>query len=154
MPADLWERLRWRIVEGERKGIESDLALAMQSKKPLEIINVDLLAGMATVGDLFGKGEMQLPFVLQSAETMKAAVKVLEPHMERVEGQTRGKLVLLLRNRDDVDVATVSKRTLKQVLQDLEVLQVARTERVKKVVKKPVKKDTGPKISIESGSGN
>ncbi len=104
VPSDLWERLRWRIVEGERKGIEDDLALAMQSKQPLAIINVDLLAGMATVGDLFGRGEMQLPFVLQSAETMKAAVKVLEPHMERLEGQTRGKLVLATVRGDVHDI--------------------------------------------------
>ncbi|MBM3991164.1 MAG: methionine synthase [Planctomycetes bacterium] len=104
VPADVWERLRWRIVEGERKGLEDDLALALQSKPPLEIINVDLLAGMATVGELFGKGEMQLPFVLQSAETMKAAVKVLEPHMERLEGQTRGKLVLATVRGDVHDI--------------------------------------------------
>ena len=104
LPADLWERLRWRIVEGERKGLEDDLALAMESKKPLEIINVDLLAGMATVGDLFGRGEMQLPFVLQSAETMKAAVRFLEPHMERLEGSTRGKLVLATVRGDVHDI--------------------------------------------------
>jgi 5-methyltetrahydrofolate--homocysteine methyltransferase len=104
VPADLWERLRWRIVEGERKGLEDDLALALASKKALEVINVDLLAGMATVGELFGRGEMQLPFVLQSAETMKAAVRYLEPHMERVEGQTRGKLVLATVRGDVHDI--------------------------------------------------
>jgi 5-methyltetrahydrofolate--homocysteine methyltransferase len=104
VPQDLWERLRWRIVEGERKGLDDDLALAMAAKKPLEIINVDLLAGMATVGDLFGRGEMQLPFVLQSAETMKAAVRFLEPHMQRLEGQTRGKLVLATVRGDVHDI--------------------------------------------------
>jgi 5-methyltetrahydrofolate--homocysteine methyltransferase len=104
MPPDLWERLRWRIVEGERKGLDEDLASAITLKKPLEIINVDLLAGMATVGDLFGRGEMQLPFVLQSAETMKAAVRFLEPHMERIDGQTRGKMVLATVRGDVHDI--------------------------------------------------
>ncbi|MCK6448769.1 MAG: methionine synthase [Planctomycetes bacterium] len=104
LPDDVFERLRWRIVEGERKGLEDDLALALQTKKPLEVINVDLLAGMATVGDLFGRGEMQLPFVLQSAETMKAAVRYLEPLMEKVDGQTRGKLVLATVRGDVHDI--------------------------------------------------
>ncbi|MCE9596291.1 MAG: methionine synthase [Planctomycetes bacterium] len=104
LPEDLWERLRWRIVEGERKGLEDDLALALKTKKPLDVINVDLLAGMATVGDLFGRGEMQLPFVLQSAETMKAAVRYLEPLMERNAGETRGKLVLATVRGDVHDI--------------------------------------------------
>ncbi len=104
VPTDIWERLRWRIVEGERKGLEADLDAALAHKKPLEIINVDLLAGMATVGDLFGRGEMQLPFVLQSAETMKAAVRHLEPLMERLEGSSRGKLVLATVRGDVHDI--------------------------------------------------
>ncbi|MEO6711005.1 MAG: vitamin B12 dependent-methionine synthase activation domain-containing protein, partial [Planctomycetota bacterium] len=104
IPADIWERLRWRIVEGERKGLEADLDAALAHKLPLAIINVDLLAGMATVGDLFGRGEMQLPFVLQSAETMKAAVRHLEPLMERVEGSSRGKLVLATVRGDVHDI--------------------------------------------------
>ena len=104
VPSDVWERLKWRIVEGEKEGLEDDLAAAMQAKKPLEIINVDLLAGMAVVGDLFGRGEMQLPFVLQSAETMKAAVRFLEPHMEKVEGETRGKIVLATVRGDVHDI--------------------------------------------------
>ena len=104
VPQDLWQRLQWRIVEGERKGLEEDLTLALKEKQALEVINVDLLAGMATVGDLFGRGEMQLPFVLQSAETMKAAVRHLEPFMERVEGQTRGKLVLATVRGDVHDI--------------------------------------------------
>ncbi len=104
VPEDLWQRLRWRIVEGERKGLEADLDLALAHKKPLEVINVDLLAGMATVGDLFGRGEMQLPFVLQSAETMKAAVRHLEPLMERVDGSSRGKLVLATVRGDVHDI--------------------------------------------------
>ncbi|MFN0006436.1 MAG: methionine synthase [Planctomycetota bacterium] len=104
VPEDVFERLKWRIVEGEKPGLEADLALALQSKKPLEIVNIDLLAGMAVVGDLFGRGEMQLPFVLQSAETMKAAVAFLEPHMERVQGESRGKIVLATVRGDVHDI--------------------------------------------------
>ncbi|MCZ6597557.1 MAG: methionine synthase [Planctomycetota bacterium] len=104
IPDDLFERLKWRIIEGERPGLEEDLDLAMASKKPLEIVNTDLLNGMAVVGDLFGRGEMQLPFVLQAAETMKAAVSHLEPHMERVEGQSRGKLILVTVRGDVHDI--------------------------------------------------
>src|SRR5216684_697002 len=93
-PEKLEERLPQRIVDGDRLDLEADLALAMQSYKPLDIINDILLGGMKTVGDLFGAGKMQLPFVLQSAETMKAAVGYLEPFMERVEGQEKGTVVL------------------------------------------------------------
>src|SRR5260370_31665129 len=88
------ERLKQRIVDGDRQGLEQDLALAMEKHKPLDIINTFLLDGMKVVGELFGAGKMQLPFVLQSAETMKAAVGYLEPHMERVEGQQKGTIVL------------------------------------------------------------
>src|SRR5208337_1920083 len=93
-PEKLEDRLAQRIVDGDRLDLEADLDLAMQGWKPLDIINNTLLAGMKTVGELFGAGKMQLPFVLQSAETMKAAVKYLEPHMERVEGQEKGTVVL------------------------------------------------------------
>jgi 5-methyltetrahydrofolate--homocysteine methyltransferase len=89
------ERLKDRIVDGDRKGLEEELADAMaKGLKPLDIINDILLDGMKVVGDLFGAGKMQLPFVLQSAETMKAAVAYLEPFMERVEGQEKGVIVL------------------------------------------------------------
>ncbi len=104
IPSDVFERLKWRIVEGEKPGLREDLDLALQTKEALEIINVDLLAGMAVVGDLFGRGEMQLPFVLQSAETMKAAVAHLEPHMERVAGESRGKIVLATVRGDVHDI--------------------------------------------------
>jgi 5-methyltetrahydrofolate--homocysteine methyltransferase len=104
VPSDVFERLKWRIVEGEKPGLQDDLRLAMESKKALDIINVDLLAGMAVVGDLFGRGEMQLPFVLQSAETMKAAVAFLEPHMDRVKGESRGKIVLATVRGDVHDI--------------------------------------------------
>jgi 5-methyltetrahydrofolate--homocysteine methyltransferase len=88
-------RLKDRIVDGDRKGLEDELADAMaKGLTPLAIINDVLLDGMKVVGDLFGAGKMQLPFVLQSAETMKTAVAYLEPFMERVEGQEKGVIVL------------------------------------------------------------
>ena len=89
-PAEVEERLKQRIIDGDRQGLETDLDEALAKHPPLDIINVHLLAGMKVVGELFGSGQMQLPFVLQSAETMKAAVAHLEPHMERVEGQPQG----------------------------------------------------------------
>ncbi|WP_088240475.1 methionine synthase [Calothrix rhizosoleniae] len=79
------ERLKEHIIDGERIGLEDALAEAMEKYPPLDIVNVYLLDGMKVVGELFGSGQMQLPFVLQSAETMKAAVAFLEPHMEKSE---------------------------------------------------------------------
>jgi len=99
------ERLQERIVDGDRIGLEDDLDEAMQKGiAPLEIINTHLLAGMKVVGDLFGAGKMQLPFVLQSAETMKAAVAHLEPHMEKIEGQEKGIMVLATVKGDVHDI--------------------------------------------------
>jgi len=103
-PEKLEERLAQRIVDGDRQGLEADLGLAMESWKPLDIINDILLSGMKTVGELFGAGKMQLPFVLQSAETMKTAVRFLEPHMERVEGQEKGTVVLATVRGDVHDI--------------------------------------------------
>jgi 5-methyltetrahydrofolate--homocysteine methyltransferase len=103
-PEKLEDRLAQRIVDGDRQGLEADLDLAMETHKPLDIINNILLDGMKTVGDLFGAGKMQLPFVLQSAETMKTAVRWLEPHMERVEGQERGTVVLATVRGDVHDI--------------------------------------------------
>ncbi len=100
----LEERLAQRIVDGDRQGLETDLDLAMESFPPLDIINNILLDGMKTVGELFGAGKMQLPFVLQSAETMKSAVRFLEPHMERVEGQQKGTVVLATVRGDVHDI--------------------------------------------------
>ncbi|MCQ9155005.1 methionine synthase [Acidomonas methanolica] len=97
-------RLKDRIVDGDRKGIEADLEAAMREMPPLDIINTVLLDGMKVVGELFGAGKMQLPFVLQSAETMKTAVAWLEPHMERVEGQSRGIMVLATVKGDVHDI--------------------------------------------------
>ncbi len=103
-PASVEERLKQRIVDGDRKGLDEDLAEAMKTYAPLEIINNLLLDGMKVVGELFGSGKMQLPFVLQSAETMKAAVAVLEPHMEKVEGQEKGIIVLATVKGDVHDI--------------------------------------------------
>ena len=98
------ERLKERIVDGDKQGLTDDLELAMKSYKPLDIINTFLLDGMKVVGELFGSGKMQLPFVLQSAETMKAAVAYLEPFMERVEGQQKGTIVLATVKGDVHDI--------------------------------------------------
>jgi 5-methyltetrahydrofolate--homocysteine methyltransferase len=99
------ERLPRRIVDGESKGLESDLDEAMSSGlAPLDIINRFLLEGMKEVGELFGKGEMQLPFVLQSAEVMKKAVSYLEPHMEKLDQAGRGTIVLATVKGDVHDI--------------------------------------------------
>ncbi len=98
------ERLKDRIIDGDRKGLTADLDEAMGRHKPLDIINTILLDGMKVVGELFGAGKLQLPFVLQSAETMKAAVAHLEPHMERVEGQEKGTIVLATVRGDVHDI--------------------------------------------------
>ena len=88
-------RLEQRIVDGDRNGLETELDEALGAgHAALAIVNDMLLAGMRTVGELFGSGQMQLPFVLGSAETMKAAVTHLEPHMERTEAGGRGRIVL------------------------------------------------------------
>ncbi len=99
------ERLERRIVDGDRNGLEDDLEEAItQGNEPLAIINNFLLAGMKTVGELFASGEMQLPFVLGSAETMKAAVSYLEPKMERTEHTSKGVLVLATVQGDVHDI--------------------------------------------------
>jgi 5-methyltetrahydrofolate--homocysteine methyltransferase len=100
------QRLSARIIEGDRDGLAGDLDDAMaHGLAPLAIINDVLLEGMKVVGELFGKGEMQLPFVLQSAETMKAAVAHLEPHMEKADqGQTKGRIVLATVKGDVHDI--------------------------------------------------
>jgi 5-methyltetrahydrofolate--homocysteine methyltransferase len=90
----LWERLKRRIIDGERTGLEADLDQGLAERPALEIVNEVLLDGMKTVGELFGSGQMQLPFVLASAEVMKAAVGYLEPHMERTGEDGKGKIVL------------------------------------------------------------
>ena len=100
----LWERLKRRIIDGERLGLEADLDEALRQRPALEIVNDVLLDGMKTVGDLFGSGQMQLPFVLTSAEVMKAAVGYLEPHMERSGEAGKGKIVLATVKGDVHDI--------------------------------------------------
>jgi 5-methyltetrahydrofolate--homocysteine methyltransferase len=101
----LTERLERRIVDGEKVGLEGDLQEALSlGLKPLAIINDNLLSGMKTVGELFGKGEMQLPFVLQSAEVMKQAVAILEPFMEKSDDEGRGKILLATVKGDVHDI--------------------------------------------------
>jgi 5-methyltetrahydrofolate--homocysteine methyltransferase len=106
MELPLEERLQRRIVDGEKNGLEADLDQAMaEGRTPLAIVNDTLLSGMKVVGELFGSGQMQLPFVLQSAEVMKTAVAHLEPHMEKVEGQEgKGKIVLATVKGDVHDI--------------------------------------------------
>lgn len=99
------ERLKNHIIDGEKIGLEDNLKLALQRYSALDIINNILLDGMKVVGDLFGSGQMQLPFVLQSAEAMKAAVKFLEPFMEKKGGATaKGKMVLATVKGDVHDI--------------------------------------------------
>jgi 5-methyltetrahydrofolate--homocysteine methyltransferase len=90
------ERLTRHIIDGERIGLEEQLAKAIAKYPPLEIINTFLLNGMKVVGELFGSGQMQLPFVLQSAETMKAAVAYLEPFMEKEDTDNSGKGTVII----------------------------------------------------------
>ena len=100
----LWDRLKRRIIDGERVGLDADLDEALGQRPALEIVNDVLLDGMKTVGDLFGSGQMQLPFVLQSAEVMKAAVGYLEPHMERSGQVGKGRIVLATVKGDVHDI--------------------------------------------------
>ena len=100
----LEERLKEAIIKGRKKGLEEDLTEALKKYKAENIVNEILLPAMQVVGDLFGEGKMQLPFVLKSAEVMKAAVRFLEPHMERVEGTKRGKIVLATVKGDVHDI--------------------------------------------------
>ena len=102
LPLD--ERLQRYVIEGSRDGLLADLDLALREKKPLEIINGPLMAGMDEVGRLFGKNELIVAEVLQSAEVMKAAVSYLEPHMDKASTATRGKVVLATVKGDVHDI--------------------------------------------------
>ena len=127
------EKLKRHIIDGEKRDLVAHLDEAMTDlHSPLQIINDILLEGMKVVGDLFGSGQMQLPFVLQSAETMKASVAHLEPFMEKVEGQTKGKIVLATVKGDVHDIGknlvdiiltnngyTVYNLGIKQPVQDI-----------------------------------
>ncbi|HEX4056296.1 MAG TPA: methionine synthase [Tepidisphaeraceae bacterium] len=98
------EKLKRHIIDGEKRQLADHLNEAMQKYPPLDIINNILLEGMKVVGDLFGSGQMQLPFVLQSAETMKAAVAHLEPFMEKADSQSKGRIVLATVKGDVHDI--------------------------------------------------
>ncbi|MEU2359063.1 dihydropteroate synthase, partial [Streptomyces misionensis] len=100
----LEERLKRRIIDGERNGLEADLDAALAERPALDIVNETLLDGMKVVGELFGSGQMQLPFVLQSAEVMKAAVAYLEPHMEKSDAEGKGTIVLATVRGDVHDI--------------------------------------------------
>ncbi|SHM45064.1 methionine synthase [Actinacidiphila paucisporea] len=100
----LEERLQRRIIDGEKNGLEADLDEALTERPALEIVNDTLLAGMKVVGELFGSGQMQLPFVLQSAEVMKIAVAYLEPHMEKSDDEGKGTIVLATVRGDVHDI--------------------------------------------------
>ncbi|MFB7410495.1 methionine synthase [Streptomyces sp. NPDC056202] len=102
LPLD--ERLKRRIIDGEKNGLEADLDEALTIRPALEIVNEILLDGMKTVGELFGSGQMQLPFVLQSAEVMKTAVAHLEPHMEKTDADGKGTIVLATVRGDVHDI--------------------------------------------------
>lgn len=98
------ERLRRRVIDGDATGIHADLDLALQEKPALAIINDDLLEAMKTVGELFGSGQMQLPFVLASAEVMKTSVSYLEPHLDKADTGGKGTLVLATVTGDVHDI--------------------------------------------------
>ncbi|GCD47037.1 methionine synthase [Streptomyces paromomycinus] len=100
----LEERLRRRIIDGEKNGLDADLDAALAERPALDIVNDTLLEGMKVVGELFGSGQMQLPFVLQSAEVMKTAVAYLEPHMEKSDSEGKGTIVLATVRGDVHDI--------------------------------------------------
>ncbi|WP_423832978.1 methionine synthase [Streptomyces manipurensis] len=102
LPLD--ERLQRRIIDGEKNGLETDLDEALETRPALDIVNDTLLEGMKVVGELFGSGQMQLPFVLQSAEVMKTAVAYLEPHMEKSDAEGKGTIVLATVRGDVHDI--------------------------------------------------
>ncbi|MGW6027334.1 methionine synthase [Streptomyces sp. NPDC055099] len=104
MALPLDERLQRRIIDGEKNGLDADLDEALQTRPALDIVNDTLLEGMKVVGELFGSGQMQLPFVLQSAEVMKTAVAHLEPHMEKSDSEGKGTIVLATVRGDVHDI--------------------------------------------------
>ncbi|MCX5202273.1 methionine synthase [Streptomyces sp. NBC_00237] len=104
MALPLDERLQRRIIDGEKNGLEADLDEALLGAPALDIVNNTLLEGMKVVGELFGSGQMQLPFVLQSAEVMKTAVAHLEPHMEKSDDEGKGTIVLATVRGDVHDI--------------------------------------------------
>lgn len=98
------DRLKRHIIDGVKANLTRSLDIALETRAPIDIINNILLDGMKVVGELFGAGKMQLPFVLQSAEVMKAAVSYLEPLMEKIEGDERGSILLATVSGDVHDI--------------------------------------------------
>ncbi len=137
LPLD--ERLARRIVDGERKGLEDDLQAALDTGRgPLDIINDNLLAGMKTVGELFGRGEMQLPFVLQSAEVMKAAVAFLEPHIEeQLGGGTRRSKARIVLATVKGDVHDIGKNLVDIILSNngYEVVNIGIKQPISEIIR-------------------
>ncbi len=132
----LEERLRLHIIDGERIGIEETLKLALKKYKPLDIINKHLLEGMKVVGDLFGSGQMQLPFVLQSAETMKSAVAYLEPFMDK-EGESKQAKGIFLIATVKGDVHDIGKNLVDIILTNngYEVINLGIKQEVSEIIK-------------------
>ncbi len=131
----LEERLRNHIIDGERIELDKTLEIALKKYKPLQIINEHLLEGMKVVGELFGSGQMQLPFVLQSAETMKAAVAYLEPFMETSQGKRRSKGKLLIATVKG-DVHDIGKNLVDIILTNngYEVINLGIKQDVKSII--------------------
>ena len=136
------ERLKQHIIDGERIGLEDALNEGLQTYPPLDIVNTFLLDGMKVVGELFGSGQMQLPFVLQSAETMKAAVAFLEPHMEKSEGKRSAKAKFLIATVKG-DVHDIGKNLVDIIL----------TNNGYEVINLGIKQDVGAIISAQQKHG-
>lgn len=136
------ERLKQHIIDGERIGLEDALNEGLQAYPPLDIVNTFLLDGMKVVGELFGSGQMQLPFVLQSAETMKAAVAFLEPHMEKSEGKRSAKAKFLIATVKG-DVHDIGKNLVDIIL----------TNNGYEVINLGIKQDVGAIISAQQKHG-
>ena len=135
------ETLKKRIIDGNKAGLAKDLEEALKKYLPLDIINNILLDGMKTVGDLFASGEMQLPFVLQSAETMKASVAYLEPFMEKKDVKKRGKIVLATVKGD---VHDIGKNLVDIILTNngYEVYNLGIKQPVENIINKALETDT------------
>ncbi len=135
------ETLKKRIVDGNKAGVTKDLEEALKKYSPLDIINNILLDGMKTVGDLFASGEMQLPFVLQSAETMKASVAYLEPFMEKKDIKKRGKIVLATVKGD---VHDIGKNLVDIILTNngYEVFNLGIKQPIESIINKALETDT------------
>ncbi len=98
------ETLSQKIIRGEKDGIEDILTILLQRYTPTAIINIILVPAMRHVGVLFGNGEMLLPFVLQSAEVMKASVSFLEPFMDKADMQEKLRILLATVQGDVHDI--------------------------------------------------